>query len=42
MLGMKYDNANLLSIEAAEYLHENGVVIVVTDGRYTQLDEEEK
>ena len=42
MLGSKLEYADFITINTAMRLHEKGVAIVVTDGKYVQLDEDEK
>lgn len=41
MLDKKYEVADSITIEAAQVLHdEYGIALVITDGKYVQLDKE--
>jgi hypothetical protein len=39
-MNRRYDAAAALSIEAAELLYRNGLIVVVTDGMYVQIEKE--
>ncbi len=41
MLTEKYKTAKTITISAAEYFYKYGTAIVVTDGEYLQLENEE-
>jgi kynurenine formamidase len=34
----RHDKAAIISIEAAEYMHDNGINTIVTDGKYVQVE----
>lgn len=41
MLSTKYETADTVAIETAQYLYEEfEIITVVTDGKYVQLDKE--
>lgn len=42
MLDNKYDYAAIVTLEAAENLFEQGIAVVVTDGKYIELEDDRK
>jgi hypothetical protein len=42
MLGRKHDTTEIVTLEAAQNLYNFGIAVVVTDGKYIQLGEEER
>jgi hypothetical protein len=41
-MSKKYEIADCLTLESAESIHEVGVALVITDGKYAQIVKEEE
>ena len=41
-MSKKYEIADWLTLESAELIHEAGIALVVTDGKYVQMESERK
>lgn len=39
---MKYDIGEIFTLAGAEDLYENGLAVIVTDGKYVEVEKDEK